>query len=275
MRGPVVVMDSGVGGLPYLEAARLLLPNTRFVYLADREGFPYGTKGRLEVVAIVRDRVSRLVAGFRPSAIVIACNTASQAALQAIRQDHPRLPVIGTVPAIKPAAERTRAGIIAVLATEGTVGDPYLDDLIQRFAMGKTVIRRAAQDLVSFVEFEFPGSTAEGRKQAVLPHVLPLIESGADEIVLACTHFLHVALDISLAAMEAAASAGGRTVEVVDSRDGVARRLKSLLGDADRDSRGTEPSLFLLSGPPPFEQRYSGFALRYGLTGPLPLPESA
>ncbi|MEI6388492.1 MAG: glutamate racemase [Spirochaetota bacterium] len=275
MRGPVVVMDSGVGGLPYLEAARLLLPHTRFVYLADREGFPYGTKPRSEVVTIVRDRVSRLVAGYQPSAIVIACNTASQAALQAIRQDHPKLPVIGTVPAIKPAAERTVAGIIGVLATECTVGDPYLDDLILRFAAGRTVIRRAAQDLVSFVEFDFPGSTAEGRKKAVLPHVLPLIEAGVDEIVLACTHFLHVALDISLAAREVSARELGRMVEVVDSRDGVARRLQSLLGDADRESQGIEPSLFLVSGPPPFEQRYSEFARLYGLAGPQSLSGSA
>ncbi len=276
--GPVVaVMDSGVGGLPYLESARALMPRASFVYLADREGFPYGSKTREEVEAIVRDRVDRLVEDFAPEVVVIACNTASQAALAAVRADHPGLPVIGTVPAVKPAAERTRSGVIGVLATEGTVQDPYLDELEERFAKGRLVVRRAAQDLVSFVERRLLGAGAEELREILRPHVAFLVDKGVDEIVLACTHFLHVADEIEGLAAELAAGRGGASPEVVDSREGVARRLRELLdgaGGVDGIERGGDrmnPDRLFLTGEGPFEAVYEDFARRYGLVGPFPL----
>lgn len=294
-------MDSGVGGLPYLEKARVLLPAESFVYLADSAGFPYGTKSGEEIVAIVLDRVGRLVARFAPKAVVIACNTASQAALAQARKAFPGLIVVGTVPAVKPAAERSRSGVIGVMATAKAVGDPYLDALVARHAQGRTVLREAAQELVSFVERRLPGSTAEERRAAVLPHVERLVAAGADEIVLACTHFLHVADDIAACA---ASLAPGRGVEVVDSRDGVARRLKVLLSESGLAAapsgsapvKGSAPSmgaakgagreaakeagppagrdLFLLSSEPPFDGVYDSFARLYGLRGPEALGKS-
>ena len=298
-------MDSGVGGLPYLESARALLPRASFVYLADREGFPYGSKTREEVEAIVRDRVSRLVSVFDPAIVVIACNTASQAALAAVRADHPGLSVIGTVPAVKPAAERTKSGIIGILATEGTVVDPYLDELENRFARGRLVVRRPAQDLVAFVEHSLLGASAGEIREILLPHVEFLVNKGVDEIVLACTHFLHVARDIEALAAELAEGRVGGPPEVVDSREGVARRLRELLlrrgggTDADADSEaeaeaeaeaamrrsaspgsgplpiggreGRAVDRLFLTGDSPFEAVYEDFARRYALDGPFPL----
>jgi glutamate racemase len=286
---PIVLMDSGVGGLPYLEAARLVLQGERYAYLADRAGFPYGTKSRGEIESLVLDRLARLVSAFDPKAIVIACNTASQAALAAARLRFPGIPIVGTVPAVKPAAERSRSGVIGVMATEHALVDPYLDELIMSHAPGARVLREPAQGLVAFVEHELLAASAEARREAVLPHVRRLIDAGADEIVLACTHFLHVAEDIRSAAQALSAEAGakGKPVEVIDSRDGVARRLREVLAGmgllalpeaagraGPRGGQQTgerEDGVFLLSGPPPFEEAYTGFARRFGLLGPFSL----
>ncbi len=275
-RPPIVVMDSGVGGLSYLEPIHMLLPGEPIVYLADRAGFPYGKKTREEIEAIVLDRIRRLVQAFRPRAVVIACNTASQAALAAARAAHPGLPIVGTVPAVKPAVERTRSGIIAVMATEHAIHDPYLDDLIARHASGTTVLRVEAQDLVSFVELDFIHSDAAARRIAIEPFVKPLLEAGVDEIVLACTHFLHVAPDIE--SLAASVVPPGRTVEVIDSREGVARRLRDVLGMAPSGpsnprspTDGAPFGVFLLSGSAPFESGYGDFAERCRLEGPFPL----
>lgn len=294
---PIVVFDSGVGGLPYLETIRGLLSGERYVYLADRAGFPYGTKGRQEIEALVVDRLGRLIAAFDPKAIVIACNTASQAALAAARGRFPALSIVGVVPAIKPAAERTRTGAIGVMATEHALVDPYLDELIARHAPGVRVLREPAQDLVAFVERDLVASARPDREAAVAGHVRRLVAEGADEIVLACTHFLHVAEDIGNVAASFA-DGSRRGVEVVDSREGVARRLRDVLSEggllsagapeaagAVRDAPGEgaltsggtagPDGVFLLSGPPPFESVYSAFAERFSLSGPFSLETEA
>ncbi len=264
---PIAFLDSGIGGLPYLAAARAELPSERFLYLADRAGFPYGRKSREEVRDRVIGLISSLIGSRAPKAIVVACNTASQAALKDARAAFPGLPIVGTVPAIKPAAEGTRTGVIGVMATEGAVADPYLDDLIRRHAAGVRVIKEAAQDLVDFVESRIGASAAAEREAAVEPHVRRLLDGGADRIVLACTHFLHLRDDI-------AAAAGGKA-ETVDSREGVANRLSVLLSSLNlrRDGRGgPAPSVFLITGDPPVEERYGAFAASFGLEGPELFP---
>jgi glutamate racemase len=294
---PIAMMDSGVGGLPYLEEAASLLPGERFVYLADRAGFPYGTKSRLEIESLVLNRVGFLVSRFNPKALVIACNTASQAALAAARKAFPDLSIVGTVPAIKPAAERTRSGVIGIMATAHAIKDPYLDGLVARYASKVLVLREGAQDLVSFVENRFIDSSAEERRAAVFPEVSRFVSGGADEIVLACTHFLHVADDIEALASELAAKRPAREgreapslVEVVDSRSGVARRLRAVLYESedgatataspDRASRelgsreASSRGLFLLSGKNAPESVYAAFARLYGLEGPELLGEA-
>jgi glutamate racemase len=259
---PVAIFDSGVGGLPYLASARAALPRESFVYLADRAGFPYGTKKREEVRDRVLGLVSLLVRDYEPKAVVIACNTASQAALDAARRANPGLPIVGTVPAVKPAAERSRSGAIGVIATARAVEDPYLDALIARHAKGVTVLRVAAQELVAFVENRLSDASPDERREAVEPFVRRFLDEGVDEIVLACTHFLHLRDDI--------AAAAGEGVEVVDSRAGVVKRLKALLSErsllADRDCPAVGP--FLVTGEPPIEDAYGRFALSFGLAAP-------
>lgn len=260
----IVFLDSGVGGLPYLDLARRALPGWRMHYLADDAGFPYGTKSASKVSDLVLDRVRRLRARFDPVALVIACNTASQAALAAIREQNPGVEVIGTVPAVKPAAASTLTGTIGVLATARTVEDPYLDDLVARHAHGVNVVRRAAQDLVEFVERRFLDSGAGERRAAVEAHLDALLDSGADRIVLACTHFLHLEADFT----ECLAARGKSGVEVVDSRKGVIARLVQMLAEQGGEGGEDEKGVFLLTSEGPFAPAYALWASRYGLTGP-------
>ncbi|HEY9054936.1 MAG TPA: glutamate racemase [Rectinemataceae bacterium] len=270
MEGSIVFLDSGVGGLPYLERSRRLLPGRELHYIADDAGFPYGTKKPSQIEDILLDRTRRLRARLHPRVLVIACNTASQAGLSALRKANPDLEIVGTVPAIKPAAASTKSGRIAVLATERTVADPYLDDLIARYASDVEVIKLPAQPLVSFVERSFLGSTASERRTAVMPYLLPLLEAGVDRIVLACTHFLHLEPDFS----SACETAGAWEVEIVDSLEGVANRLHSLCSadSAPLVARATCSSphsgRFFLTSEGPADPAYTAWAERFGLSGP-------
>jgi glutamate racemase len=264
---PIAVFDSGIGGLPYLSAARACLPGESFIYIADRAGFPYGTKSRETLRDIVIKLVSQIVRSHAPKAIIIACNTASQVALEAVRKANPGLAIIGTVPAVKPAAERTRSGVIGVMATAGALEDPYLDILVARHAKGIHVLRESAQELVSFVERRSAFAGEEERHEAVAPYVRHLVDQGADEIVLACTHFLHLRDDITAFA--------GPTVEVIDSRAGVVKRLRQQLSEkglleTNMDSLAS-PGSFVLTGDEPFEAEYGLLAETFGLANPEPV----
>lgn len=263
--GPLAFFDSGVGGLPYLEVAKRLMPSERFVYLCDRAGFPYGQKTREEVRALALRGTAALVERFAPKAIVVACNTATQIALADIRAAFPDIPVVGTVPAVKPAAASSRSRIIGVVSTARAAADPYLLDLAARCAPDCRVIRRGEPDLVDFVENRMFSASQEERLAAVRPSVEALVAEGADAIVLGCTHFLFLAAEF--------AQAAGAGVRIVDSRDGVAAQLRRVLSagpgfNADT-RRGSD--LMVLSGSAPFDAKYAGFAARFGLepAGPL------
>lgn len=230
-RDCIAVFDSGVGGLPYLAALQSRLPGVPVLYAADREGFPYGLKTRDEVRSLVIDRMGRIASRFSPRLVVLACNTASQAALEAVRDRFPDIAFVGTVPAVKPAAESTRTGTIAVLSTDRAALDPYLDSLVARWSKGTRVLRVGAQALVEFVERDFLDASEEQRLGACRNALEPLRNSDADRVVLACTHFLHVADYI--------AAAAGPGVRIVDSREGVARRAAAVFrGGVDGSSSG-------------------------------------
>lgn len=266
---PIAFFDSGVGGLPYLATARRLLPGERFVYAADRRGFPYGSKSRDEVIACALAAVGALVARARPKALVVACNTATELAIDDIRAAHPGLPVVGTVPAIKPAAALSRAGRIGVVATPAAVAAAYLDELAARWAAGLVVVKRGDGELVRFVERSYLSASAEERLAAVRPSVEALLSEGVDAIVLGCTHFLHLYDEFSRAA--------GLGVAIVDSREGVAARLADILSAEpaalraadDRNDPAAagarEPDELYLTGPGGFGEAYEGFARAFGL----------
>ena len=257
---PVAFFDSGVGGLPYLAAARSLLPAERYVYLADRAGFPYGTKSREAVTARALAAIAALVRQTNPKAIVVACNTATELAIDAIRSAFPRIPVIGTVPAIKPAAALSKARRIGVVATPGAAAAGYLTDLAAEWAADCEVIKRGDGVLVDFVERRYIGSTHEERLAAVRPSVTAMLDSGVDAIVLGCTHFLHLAAEF--------AEAAGPGVAIVDSREGIANRLRDVLESDGTDVRagsGTRNDEMFLTGAGPFGPVYGGFAELFDL----------
>jgi glutamate racemase len=268
--GSIVFLGSGIGGLPYLECARSLLPGRPMHYLADDAGFPYGTKTQPQIEDLLLERTRRLKARLLPAVLVIACDTASQVGLASLRYAHPDLPIVGTVPAIKPAAASTKSGKIGVIATERAVVDPYLDDLIVRYASEIEVVKLAAQDLVAFVENRFLDSSPTERAAAVMPYVRAFIEAGVDRIVLACTHFLFLEKDF-LACCEALGSAD---VQIIDSRQGVANRLAELIKgmdtdfDAENSGGRSMANRLLLTGEPPFDPRYRLWAEHFGLSAP-------
>ena len=167
---PILFFDFGVGGLSVLAPARALLPNAPVVYAADNAGFPYGKRSEAEIASRVPALLGRLVERFHPRLAVIACNTASTIALEHVRLALD-LPVVGTVPAIKPAAEISKSRVIGVLGTEATVRQPYVDDLAARFAPDCTLIRHGSPELVELAEAKLAGDavSVEAVKAAAQP----------------------------------------------------------------------------------------------------------
>src|ERR671920_149862 len=154
---PILFFDSGVGGLSVLAPTRELLPTAPIVYAADSAGFPYGKRSEAEIASRVPALLGRLVERFRPRLAGIACNTASTIALDHVRAALD-LPVVGTVPAIKPAAEMSKSRVIGVLGTEATVRQPYVDDLAARFAADCTLVRYGSPKLVDVAEAKLAGT---------------------------------------------------------------------------------------------------------------------
>lgn len=218
---PILFFDSGLGGLTVLGPTRALLPTARFVYAADYAGLPYGQKSEAELAARVPALLGRLVERYQPRLAVIACNTASTIALAHVRAALD-LPIVGTVPAIKPAAELSKTGVIGVLGTEATVRQPYVDDLSAKFAGDKTVLRYGSPGLVT-------GAEAKLRGEPVDPAVIARAIAGLrdqpggdalDVIVLACTHFPLLQPELQAAA--------GADVRLIDGAAGIARRIAHL-----------------------------------------------
>jgi glutamate racemase len=225
---PILVFDSGVGGLSVLGPIRALMPGVRVVYAADDAGFPYGTKSEAEIAARVPALLGRLVQRYRPRLAVIACNTASTIALAHVRAALD-LPVVGTVPAIKPAAEASKTRVIGVLGTQATVRQGYVDRLSAEFASDCVVLRHGSAALVELAEAKLRGEALPaGAVAAELAGLTGQPEGmRMDRVVLACTHF-------PLLREELAAAAEGLGLTGLgfdDGGPGIARRVKVLLGE--------------------------------------------
>jgi glutamate racemase len=220
---PLLVFDSGVGGLSVLAEIKALLPALPIVYAADNAGFPYGDKSEAELGARVPALLGRLAERYQPCLAVIACNTASTIALSIVRSVL-RLEVVGTVPALKPAALATQTGVIGVLGTPATVRQAYVDQLEAEFASHCVVLRHGTVELVKLAEAKLRGEAT--RKDAYAASLAGLLDQpGAeqmDTIVLACTHF-------PLVRSELAAALHPRNFSWIDSGAGIARRVSVLL----------------------------------------------
>ncbi|MBX7527223.1 glutamate racemase [Qipengyuania sp. 1NDH10] len=219
---PILLFDSGVGGLTVLAELRKLMPDAPVIYAADMAGLPYGAKSEAEVAARVAGLLGRMAERYNPRLICIACNTASTIALGMVREVL-ETPIVGTVPAIKPAAALTKTGTIGLLGTEATVRQRYVDDLEREFAQGKKLLRYGANGLVALGEAKLRGEevSVDDVAKAAAGLVLQAGGENLDTVVLACTHFPLLEPELR--------EAFGKDVSFVHGAEGIAKRIAHLL----------------------------------------------
>lgn len=227
-RPRILVFDSGLGGLTVFRAIRALLPGADYLYLADDARFPYGALAPETLVSGVLAVISDALADFPADCVVIACNTASTLVLPALRARF-TMPIVGTVPAIKPAAAATKSGLISVLATPGTVSRDYTAELIRDFAQGVAVTLVGSKALAGLAERALRGETVADAD--ILAEIGPcFVEQDGrrtDHVVLACTHY-----PLLLDRLQALAP---WPVEWIDPAPAIARRVAQVLA---REARG-------------------------------------
>ncbi|MBV1892384.1 MAG: glutamate racemase [Gammaproteobacteria bacterium] len=215
----ILIFDSGVGGLSILQALQETLPDCEYIYASDNEAFPYGTKSAEFLITRVQRALQVLIEKTQPHIVVVACNTASTLVLPHIRR-HFTIPIVGVVPAIKPAAQQSKSKVIGLLGTPGTVTRDYTKALIEEFASDCEVVSVGSSELVILAEQALRGVSPP---QTVLRSLLkPLFDKRQlDTIVLACTHFPLVKKQLI--------DAFPRRVNWIDSGEAIARRVSSLL----------------------------------------------
>lgn len=207
------VFDSGVGGLSVLLQIRQLLPDADLLYVADRGRAPYGPRPLSEVREFSQEIADWILAK-GATTLVVACNTASAAALDELRATHPAVPIVGMEPAVKPAAAATRTGVIAVFATAATFQGRLFESVVSRFTEDVTVVQTACPEWVAMVERgQIGGPDVEGLLESDLR---PALDAGADTIVLGCTHFSFLG--------DAIRAVAGEEVVVIDPAEAVARQ---------------------------------------------------
>ena len=217
---PIGFFDSGVGGLCIRDAVRSLLPREDTVYIADSAHCPYGNRPAEEIVSLARGLVKTLLAK-SCKLVVVACNTATAAAVDTLRREWPEVPFVGMEPAVKPAVLRSKSGVVGVLATQGTFNGRLYRETSARFAGKTTVLTVVADEFVTLVEQgELEGPRAEAIVRA---KVEPLLAAGADNLVLGCTHFPH------LGPLLARVAAGRATI--IEPSAAVARQVRRLLAE--------------------------------------------
>ncbi len=221
----VVFLDSGVGGLPYLFHFLERNPGIGATYLADNAYFPYGTKTETQLKAILKENMENYILPLNPLIIVLACNTASVVGLDFLRQTYPEISFVGTVPAIKPAALNSKKRSLGVLATTRTISDPYIDSLYNRYAPGFTLVKCPVDRLVSRIELSRPGVSVKV-DDIVQQAKQEFVQGQVDQVVLGCTHFLHVHEELG--------EYFGPGITLVDSRDGISRRIEHLMNNPQK-----------------------------------------
>lgn len=222
-------LDSGIGGLPYLEFLRKLKPTASCVYIADTEHFPYGEKNAEEVTSFAVRIAEKIIRRFSPEIIVTACNTITVTALEELRRRF-SIPFVGTVPAIKPAVIKSRNKKIGIIATERTVNDIYIKRMIEEFGSGCEFFMRADSRLVQEIETKLLIAGMEEKKKAVAPALEFFKSAGADTLVLGCTHFLHL--------REVFIEEASPEIRIEDSLEGVIHRTLEVCPAAAQGAGG-------------------------------------
>jgi glutamate racemase len=235
----VGVFDSGLGGVSVLHAMRQVMPHEHFVYVADSGFAPYGDQSE----AFVVERAHRLMDFMMAKpvkAVVIACNTATVLAVQALRARYD-IPIIAMEPAIKPAVHATRTGVVGVLATSRTIASTSVRNLCETFGHRARILPMACPGLVDWVEDGiFTGQAVDALLEAYLR---PLLDAGADTLVLGCTHYVFL--------RDAIQKIAGPTVQIIDSSAAVARHAAQHIHSSEKASHATQRGreTFFTTGP--------------------------
>jgi glutamate racemase len=255
---PVGVFDSGVGGLSVWREIVRKLPHEDTVYFADQAHVPYGPRPQ-EQIRHFCDAITRFLVGHGCKAIVVACNTASAAALKHLREAFPTLPSIGMEPAVKPAALTTRTGVVGIMATPATFQGRLFQATAGRYASGIRLVNQVCNGLADRVE---AGEIDSEETAALLRgYVQPILEAGADTIVLACTHYPFL--------IEPIRRIAGADVNVIDPSPAIARHLhrvleqQGLLGPAGHAARH---AFFTTGAAAPYQQALERLS---GVKGPV------
>lgn len=217
---PIGVFDSGVGGLSVFKEIIKLLPDEDIIYVADNANCPYGTKTQGEII-LLSDKIVRFFLEKKVKIIVVACNTATAAAIDYLRNNYSYINFVGMEPAVKPAALNSKSGKIGILATQGTLEGKLFKETSKKFASDKDVIIRVGEGLVEIVESG--KSDSDEATEALKQFIDPMIESGIDQLVLGCTHYPFLINRIK--------ELVGENINIIDPAFPVAKRLKDLLED--------------------------------------------
>jgi glutamate racemase len=241
---PVLFIDSGIGGLPYCKDFLKRNPHEEVCYLADRANFPYGQRKKEELSSLLITLTEKLLKTANPKIIVLACNSATVSALAPLRRRFPDIPFVGTVPAIKPAANASKCGKVGILGTARTIEDPYNQNLADECEKKCEITGIAAPDLVKFVEERFDKADEKEKKEIVKKYIDIFRAEGVDSLVLGCTHFLFLLDEFQ---REAAPF-----IKIFNSLEGITKRIEYLLDEnsgALRTDINNQPvNLLLLTG---------------------------
>lgn len=226
------IIDSGIGGFGILREVKMLLPAEPVVYFADQAHFPYGDKSESDIQRLIEHAIQEVIA-YGASCVVVACNSASVAAL-----DHARarftIPLVGTVPGIKPAVEQSKTKRIGVIGTTQTISSDYSDKLKKKFAHDAQIIPAACPGLADAIE---RGEDVHPLLEKVLP---PLLSQNIDTLVLACTHYPLVRKEIEEIA--------GPNITVLDTNEAIARRVVHVIEMNGLRKNESEPDVFVTTG---------------------------
>ena len=217
---PILFIDSGIGGIPYCRDFIKKNPNESVCYLADNKNFPYGPCEKEKLKSILVKLTEKLLEKIKPKIIVVACNTATIAALPLLRQNFSQVPFVGTVPAVRPAAEACNYGKVGVLATERTIEEIHSLNLTDNKC---EIFGVAAPDLVDFIELHFDSADEKEKTDIVRKYIKLFREANVDSLVLGCTHFLFL--------LEEFRREASPFIEVFDSLAGVTKRIEHLLDE--------------------------------------------
>ena len=256
---PIIFIDSGIGGLPYLSWIKEKLPDESFIYIADRENFPYGIKEKAQLLEILMQLIFRIDNKYKPKMAVIACNTASVISLSHLRKNF-SIPFVGVVPAIKPAALKSDKKRIGLMASNRTIEDEYTGNLIEKFASECLVFRFAGTEIIDFIENSLYKSSESEIERILTPAVNFFKENNVDKVVLGCTHFIF--LENILKKML------GKNVELVDSREGVGKQIIRVIEENGLKSVRKNKDLFIITGEEnriSENKNYNWISEKYGL----------